>query len=161
MMMAYASCVSARMGTLMRAIESGESENLARVGLNAAEQELATQLFYMLVMLTRNAALTLVTNSGSQEGFLAWGKLINHYEPTERTRQAGQLMQLLAWDFAGDVHERLESFDRAVALYQARTKEVLSDSMKIGIALRQLEEGPLKQHMLMNSARLTAWPNFK
>jgi len=70
-------------------------------------------------------------------------------------------MQLLAWDFTGDAHERMEMFDRAVALYQARTKEVLSDSMKIGIALRQLEEGPLKQHMQMNSARLTAWPNFK
>ena len=33
--------------------------------------------------------------------------------------------------------------------------------MKIGIALRQMEEGNLRQHLLMNSSRLTTWKTFK
>ena len=48
-----------------------------------------------------------------------------------------------------------------MSLYQARSLEVISDSMKIGIALRKMEEGRLRQHLLMNSSRLTTWKTFK
>ena len=45
----------------------------------------------------------MVTNAGTSEGFLAWEKLIEFYEPTVRTKQAGQLLGILSWDFSGDI----------------------------------------------------------
>ena len=86
-------------------------------------------------MLCRQQALTLA--AGPQEGLIAWQKLLERYEPSARTRQAGQLMTLLSWRFDGNLLERLELFDRAVGQYQARSEECLSDAMKVGITLRR------------------------
>ena len=55
----------------------------------------------------------------------------------------------------------MELFDRAAAKYQARSGDTLSDAMKIGIALRQMAEGSLRQHLVLNSTRLVAWKDFK
>ncbi len=47
------------------------------------------------MMITRHQALMIVTNSGPQEGFLAWQWLIELFEPTAKTRRASQLLALL------------------------------------------------------------------
>ena len=158
---AYCSVVDQQMGVVMEAIATGASTNLSNIGLIASETMMSSQLFYILVMIMRGQPLTMVTNVGTSEGFLAWEKLIEFYEPTVRTKQAGQLLGILSWDFSGDLQHKIEQFDRTVSLYQARSLEVISDSMKIGIALRQMEEGSLRQHLLMNSSRLTTWKTFK
>eukprot|EP00959_Pyramimonas_sp_CCMP1952_P255695 5340793-Pyramimonas_sp.AAC.1 len=33
--------------------------------------------------------------------------------------------------------------------------------MRIGIVRRQLEEGPLRQHLLLNATRLVGWQDFR
>jgi hypothetical protein len=158
---AYCSVVDSQMGVIMDAIATGASTNLANIGLTSSEKMTSAQLFYILVMITRGQPLTMITNMGASEGFLAWEKFIETYEPTVRTKQAGQLLGILSWDFSGDLQHKIEQFDRTVTLYQTRSLEVISDSMKIGIALRQMEEGNLRQHLLMNSSRLTTWKTFK
>ena len=100
---AYCAVVDLQMGVIMDAIATGESTNLVNSGLTATERVIAAQLFYILVMITRGQPLTMVTNAGTSEGFLAWEKLIEFYEPTVRTKQAGQLLGILSWGFSGDL----------------------------------------------------------
>ena len=93
---------------------------------------------------------------------MAWQRLIEHFEPTAKTRQAGQLLALLSWNFAhGDIQNQMELFDAAAHKYEVRSADTLSDAMRIGIALRQMEDGPLRQHLLLNGGRLAVWKDFK
>ena len=159
---AYCAVISDRLGTLMQSIEDGSASNLKRALLTGQDPELGAQLFYILVMITRQQALTLVKNSGPQEGFLAWQRFIEHFEPTAKTRQAGQLLALLSWNFShGDIQSQVELFDAAAHKYEVRAGDTLSDAMRIGIALRQMEDSPLRQHLLLNGSRLVMWKDFK
>ena len=118
-MTAYCAVISDRLGMLMQSIEDGTVSNLRRASLAGQDPALSAQLFYILVMITRQQALTLVTNSGPQEGFLAWQRLIEHFEPTAKTRQAGQLLALLSWNFGhGDIQSQVELFDAAAHKYE-------------------------------------------
>jgi hypothetical protein len=96
-MLAYCSVLDNRLGRIMNELVEGSSRDLAAVGLDAADRARSAQLWYILVMLCRGSPLTLVTNAGAQEGFLAWEKLIGYFDPTTGTRQAGQLLALLGW----------------------------------------------------------------
>ena len=143
----------------MDAIEDGRSRNLARPGLGGEDAALAAQLYYLLVLLCRGAALTIVTNAGEQEGLLSWEKLVDHYDPAVAGRQAGQLLSILSWVFSSELQERLELFDREVRRYGAKSGVSVPPILNVGIVLRQMEDGGLKQHLLMNAARFgTDWP---
>ena len=112
-------------------------------------------------MLCRGQPLTLVVNAGEQEGLLAWRSINEHFEPNVRTRQAGVLLNMLNWSLGGDVSARMELFEREVLAYQRKADEELSDTIRIGIVLRQLDESGLRQHLLLNSARMEDWATFK
>eukprot|EP00971_Amphidinium_carterae_P330780 6463992-Amphidinium_carterae.2 len=132
-------------------------------GLDATDASVSRQLYYVLLLLTRQQPMTLIINAGEQEGLLAWRRLLEHYEPHQRTRFAGQLLSLLSWDFGdiNDVENRIESFEREALRYESQSTEKLTDTMRIGIALRQLPDSALRQHLLLNATRLTTWSLFK
>ncbi|CAK0860738.1 unnamed protein product, partial [Prorocentrum cordatum] len=44
---------------------------------------------------------------------------------------------------------------------EQRNGEAITASMRIGIVLRQLEEGPLRQRLLLNATRLVEWQDFR
>ena len=76
-------------------------------------------------------------------------------------RHAGLLLELLSFSFEGDVAARLASFDREAARYEASSGEDFPDSIRIGVVLRQLPEGGLRQHLILNSSRVTTWALLK
>eukprot|EP00971_Amphidinium_carterae_P193822 3845790-Amphidinium_carterae.1 len=55
----------------------------------------------------------------------------------------------------------MEAFEREILRYEHASGEGVSDALRIGIALRQLEETKLKEYLLMNASKLTVWKNFK
>eukprot|EP00971_Amphidinium_carterae_P309032 6140473-Amphidinium_carterae.1 len=105
-----------------------------------------------------------VVNSGLDARDTAWQKLVEQYEPQQRTRFAGQLQTLLSWKFAGDIEGRMEAFEREILRYEHASGEGVSDALRVGVAmhvLRQLEETKLKEYLLMNASKLTVWKDFK
>ncbi len=68
---------------------------------------------------------------------------------------------MLSYTFAGDVEAKLAAFETDVQRYEQRSVETLSDSLKTGVVLKQLDKGSFKQHLLMNASRLSAWLDFK
>eukprot|EP00971_Amphidinium_carterae_P244000 4845159-Amphidinium_carterae.1 len=50
---------------------------------------------------------------------------------------------------------------REILRYEHASGEGVSDALRIGIVLRQLEETKLKEYLLMNASKLTAWKDFK
>ena len=55
----------------------------------------SAQLFWMMLMICKGAALNTVFLAGDSEGLEAWRQLTEKYEPKMRTRFAGQLMSIL------------------------------------------------------------------
>ena len=136
-------------------------EATLNVNMDADEAGMSSQLYYMLVMICKSSALTRVVNAGPGEGLEAWRSLVLYREPSSQTRSAGLLLELLAYDFEGDVSGKLVAFERDIFRYEQSSKEKFPDSIKIGTLLRRLPEGPLRQHLLLNSARLTGWASMR
>ena len=83
------------------------------------------------------------------------------HEPASLVRHAGLLLELLSFSFEGDIAARLASFDREAARYEASSGEDFPDNIRIGVVLRQLPEGGLRQHLILNSSRVTTWALLK
>ena len=49
-------------------------------------------------------------------------------------------MELINWDFtgAGELSNKLQSFERALRIYESKSQELVSDSMRIGIVVNRL-----------------------
>ena len=99
-------------------------------------------------------------NAGNGEGLEAWRLMCQRFEPVAHSRQAGMLLEILAWDFTGDVLLRMEAMERRIADYE-KAGEKLSDAISVEIVMRQLPEGPVKQHLIMNAERLAQWHVFR
>ena len=60
---------------------------------------------------------------------------------------------------------KLELFDNEVTRYDkvrvARGRPAMDDDIKIGIVVKNLEDGPLKVHLLLNLERVATWDAFR
>ena len=76
-------------------------------------------------------------------------------------RNAGMLQELLNFSFEDEIAGRMVQFDRDIDRYEKTSGENFPNNIRIGVALRMLPHGPLKQHLVLNSARLTTWETLK
>lgn len=118
-------------------------------------------VYYMLMTLCKSMALTQIINAGSQEGLEAWRMLVETHEPSSLTRSARLLQELLTSFFEGDISVRIAQYDRDVDRNEKSGNEVFPQNIRIGVALRMMPEGAMKQHLVLNSARLTSWVLMK
>ena len=127
------------------------------------ESELAKQLYLMLVLISRNPALTIVQNSGgaSKNGFLAWRALHYKFEPNQKSRHASMLMGLMNYDFSGNLLEKIESFEREVARYEVQSKEVFPENIQIGVVSSRCVDKDMRKHLIFHASRLDRWVDFK
>ena len=89
---------------------------------------------------------------------LAWRRLVQRYDSAAATRLAGLLLN---WSLAGDIQSRMELFDRELQRYETRAREAVSLNLRVGMVLNGLDKGPLKDHLLLNSAKYLTWQEFK
>eukprot|EP00959_Pyramimonas_sp_CCMP1952_P219488 4589510-Pyramimonas_sp.AAC.1 len=72
------------------------------------------------------------------------------------------MIQILQWDFkSGDLLDRLEALDLAVSKYESATGKVIDDDTKIGIVIKGMEAGALREHMLLHSERCVTYEEFR
>ena len=160
-MKAYAALCNASLVSAMPASEVEAQEKRNNDLRDQLDVEASVALYYMLVLLTRNEPLNIVVNSGAGEGLLAWRRLVQRYDSAAATRLAGLLLNLMNWSFAGDIQSRMELFDRELQRYETRARESVSLNLRVGMVLNGLDRGPLKDHLLLNSARYVTWQEFK
>ena len=118
---------------------------------------LSTQLYYVLVMLCTGPALNKCYNAGVTEGYESWRQFVLQWEPKLASRFVGLLMQLLSFQFEGDLSARVSQFDRLVSAYEAQTKKKVDDSVKVGVAITGMRDAKVKEHLVRNAARLDTW----
>ena len=159
-MKAYAALCNA---SLVSALPASEVEAQEKRNSDLRDQldvEASVALYYMLVLLTRNEPLNIVVKSGAGEGLLAWRRLVQRYDSAAATRLADLLLNIMNWSFAGDIQSRMELFDRELQRYETRAREAVSLKLRVGMVLNGLDRGPLKDHLLLNSAKYLTCQEF-
>ena len=149
----YCGAMSPQLAALMDWAGSHVGECL-NAALSQDQTHHSTQLYYILIMLVEGPALTRVINAGHGQGLNAWRALVAEYEPKSAARNVGDLVALLQFDFGKDIAAGFETYDRLVHEYDRRSPHPLQDDVKIGVVLRNLVDGPLKQHLLMSLQHL-------
>eukprot|EP00971_Amphidinium_carterae_P104016 2059882-Amphidinium_carterae.1 len=72
--------------------------------------------------------------------------------------ESGQQLEVINFDFQGEPQERIAAFDRIVSRYEMVAGETINGKVKIGLILKQLPEGGLKQHLVLNLER---WDTYE
>ena len=120
----------------------------------------SAQLYWMMLMICKGAALNTVFLAGDSEGLEAWRQQTGKYEPKTRTRFARQLM-ILSFSFQGDAAERITAWEREIATYERDSGKILDDEFKVGAVLLRLPESQLNTHLLMRDDKLKKWTDFR
>ena len=121
----------------------------------------SAQLYWMMPMICRGAALNTMFLAGDNEGLEAWRHLTEKCEPKMRTRFAGQLVSILTFSFQGDATERITAWEREIATYERDSGKILDDEIKVGAMLLRLPESQFKTHLLMRVEKLKKWTDFR
>ena len=102
-----------------------------------------------------------VINAGTGESLEAWRSLVQYHEPVTGTRNVGMLLELLSFNFEGDILSRLEVFERDLQRYTTSSGTEVQDDMRSGIVLRNLPKGSLREHLILNADRFKSWTAFR
>ena len=154
----YAGAVDARLKQAMIESEVLEDAAIMNAALPARDQQVSTQLYYMLVLLLEGSAQRLLEHAGDGEGLLSWRRLVAEYEPATAGRETSLLLEVLGQTFKGDVRGALDDFEVKVRRYERTCGDALSDRVKIAVVQKGLEDEDLRRHLLMHAARLTTYP---
>ena len=155
----YAGVMNPKLVELMTAAEQTTAYPDVRNAIlpDDAARAASQQLYTLLLHACKGPSLNKIVNAGQGEGTVAWRALVARYDPNALAVRAGTLQNLLSWSFTGDVLERIEAWEREVAHYEALSGSSVPEDLRIGIVLRQMDESPLKNHMILNAERFKLW----
>jgi len=145
---------------LRAALAEAEQADLSVIGnavLDASRRRLSTQVYYMLALLAEEPVQRLLEHAGESEGFLAWRRLVDEFEPRTAGRQAGLLLGLLRFEFAGEPRTAMDEFDLSVREYEKSSGEQLSESLKVALVQKGLRDEGLRAHLVLHAARLPSY----
>ena len=145
---------------LRAALAEAEQADLSVIGnavLDASRRRLSTQVYYMLALLAEEPVQRLLEHAGESEGFLAWRRLVDEFEPRTAGRQAGLLLGLLRFEFAGEPRTAMDEFDLMVREYEKSSGEQLSESLKVALVQKGLRDEGLRAHLVLHAARLPSY----
>ena len=145
-------------GRWIQQVEDNRDVRAVVATCGEASRATAALLHSALIATCQGVALTIVKRAGSSEGLEAWRQLLHNYEPHSRQTTVMKLIELLSFDFAsGRLQDRLEDFDMKVNEYEKESKEAISDNMRIGVVIKGMEKGSLREHLLLHSERCTTY----
>ena len=119
----------------------GDEATLAELDLrfedwaSAELKSVAADFYHALILFCKGKALKIVLTNKEGEGFEAWRALVNKYEPTSKASVVGKLAKILRTPFDGDLFDALTTFETRIMIYEAQSRETISDSLKIGCVI--------------------------
>ena len=142
--------------------EAAESESsIPMASMSEYGKSLSRQLYHILVMLCRGAALERIKNTEENNGLEVWRKFCAEWEPRTAGRFRGMLSGILAPDLSGDLGEAMEVWERAIREYEHQSGEKVSDNIKVGIVLQRIKDERIKMHLQLNASRLTTYAELR
>ena len=95
----------------------------------------AAEFYHALILFRKGKALKIALTNKEGEGFEAWRALVSKYEPTSKASVVGKLAEILRMPFDGDHLDARTTFERKIMIFEAQSRETISDSLKIGCVI--------------------------
>ena len=73
------------------------------------------------------------------------------------SRYVGLLLQILSFQFDGDMSANLSSCERLVRDYEVQSRKTVEDDLKMGVVILGMHDSRVKEHLMRNTARLGSW----
>ena len=127
---------------------------------SAELKSLAGAFSHALILFCKGKALKIVLTNKEGEGFEAWRAPVNKYEPTSKASVVGKLAENLRTPFDGDLLDAIATSERKIMIYEAQSREKISDSLKIGCVIVGMGHNSMKEHLLMSATMCDSWDEF-
>ena len=160
---AYAGAVNKQILIEMTNAElEAEGDKLLNAKNQAETVQRSNELYYMLVLICREKALSKVTSVAEGEGYASWRALIDEYEPKLSRRFAGLLVHILGYRFdVNDLTTSLEKWERLIKDYESQSDEKVTDNMRVGILTANMPDEDIAKHIFMNASKYTSYKILK
>ena len=120
-------------------------------------------LFDTLVALTSGEALTIVRGTENMNGFFAWKRLMERFNPNTPAKALALMMEVMQPKRLSDpnkIPQAIEEWDLKVQCLEKEFDEKLSDRMKTALVLSMCP-GDLQDMMYQQAANLKDYPDVK
>ena len=153
---------------IIRSVEArpGDEATVAELDLRLEEwasaelKSVAADFYHALILFCRGRALKFVLTNKEGEGFEAWRALVKKNEPTSKASVVGKLAENLLTPFDGDFLDAITIFEKKIMIYEAQSRETISDSLKIGCVIAGMGQNSMREHLLMSATKCGSWKNF-
>ena len=157
-----------RVQEIIRSVEAlpGDEATVAELDLRLEEwasaelKSVAADFYHALILFCKGRALKFVLTNKEGEGFEAWRALVNKYEPTSKASVVGKLAENLRTPFDSGLLDAITKFERKIMIYEAQSRETISDSLKIGCVIAGMGQNSMGEHLLMSATKCDSWTNF-
>jgi len=130
--------------------------------LGEASRAASSMLHGALIATCQGKALVLVQRAGQGEGLEAWRSLLLKYEPRSKQSKVVKLCEVLGYNFNSDnLLDSLEAFEAKIVEYEKEAEKTVDDDIKIGVVIRGIAKGSLREHMLLHSERTETYEAFR
>ena len=130
--------------------------------LGQDSQASSAYLHCALIATCHGNAMKLVKKAGPGEGLEGYRLLLNRSDARNRQTRVMRLLAILACDLRqGDLLDNLEKFDQLVQEYENESNKVLDDDIKIGVIIKGMEMGSLREHLMLHSERADTYQLFR
>ena len=144
----YVSVVDLQLGRTMEEAELAAHANMWMPS-EPLNEDMDTQLGYLLVMLTGGPAMQIIRQQPS--GLHAFRDLPRRYNPRSQARSLAQLQELMHFDFGQEpvgVTDRLIVFERLVGENETSSGEALGEPVKCAVLVERVPP-ELRTHLLL------------
>ena len=126
---------------------------------SAELKRIAADFYHELILFCKAKALNIVLTNKEGEGFEGWRASVNKYEPTSKATVVGKLAELLRTPFEGDLLGAITTFERKVMIYEAQSRETISNCLKIGCVIARMGQSSMREHLLLSATKCDSWTN--
>ena len=104
----------------------------------------SVQLYFVLIMLCTVDRIASAPHGWAME---VWKRLFQAYSPKNSARLVVMMLGVLAFPLdTNDVVNSLETMERKIKEFERYANIEIPESLKIGLVIRQAEEGPMRTH---------------
>ena len=127
---------------------------------SAELKSVAADFYHALILFCKGEAFEIVLTNKEGEGFEAWRAPVNKYEPTSKESVVGKLPEILRTPFDGDLLDAITTFERKIMIFEAQSRETISDSLNIGCVIAGMGQNFMREHFVMSVTKCDIWTNF-
>jgi len=151
-----------QVGRWLQHVDEHRGDSATITVLGEQSRAASSMLHGALIATCQGKALVLVQRAGQGEGLEAWRSLLLKYEPRSKQSKVVKLCEVLGYNFnTENLLDSLEAFEAKVVEYEKESDKILDSDIKIGVVIRGIAKGALREHLLLHSERTETYEAFR